>query len=329
MGIEEASGGVAAWLRRLERVSVSTWVLLVVLGLGVAALERFRPTLIEPTRRRAHAALDRIFEPLREVTRGARSLVRRTGNLWDMDHEYRRLQERLMQTETELDMTREQLTRLTRLTALGQWRLPQELEFELADVTGYTTADQGALLILNRGRRHRIEPGLPVVGLAGGLIGVVREVTEGSAWVQCLADPMSAVGVTERETRRRGIVYGRGRERPLEYRPENDIEPVGEGAELISSGLENSVYPKGLTVGRVIRSGFNERGEPIGLTQPVEKFESIEEVLIIRPVSAETARSLAGFGRFEIDRGPAAPPRPDLDEVLSPGPVPRNSKAEP
>src|SRR6185295_8352191 len=114
-----------------------------------------------------------------------------------------------------------------------------------------------------------------------GLAGVIREVSQRSARVQALTDPLSAVGVADLETRHRGIAFGRGRAKPLEFIPENEIQPITPGALLITSGFGNSIYPKGLIVGRIQEKLQNQLGVVYGAIEPAENFNALEEVLVI------------------------------------------------
>lgn len=275
-------------------------VLLVVLGLAVAAFERWSPERMRPLREPIAQALAAYLRPIRIASDSAGEWTDRTGRLWRVEDRNTELRRRLMETELELQATRQHLRRLERISGLRRWKMPEELTVIAADVIGYSTEDEGAEWIINRGELDGLELGLPVVGL-GGLAGVIREVASRSARVQALTDPLSAVGVVDSETRDRGIVLGDGRGRPLAFFPENEIQPIRMGALLETSGFSNSVYPKGLVVGRITGRRFDERGVELGLVVPAVHFAALEDVLVIRRVSSPAPGAERGLGTFALE----------------------------
>lgn len=270
-------------------------------GLAVTALEKFRPATIEPLRHRIFVLLDSYLHPTRELVLMSKDFGRSIGHLWEVENEYQELKNRLLAAEADLQATREQLRRLGRISGLRQWESPEELEFVLADVTGFSTEDQSAELLINRGSLDHLEPGLPVVGQRG-LVGVIREVAPRTARVQALPDKLSAVGVAEADSRGRGIILGRGRNEPLEFIPENETQPVRPGTVLITSGFRNSVYPKGLIVGTIQSNSYNDQSVEYGVVQPAENLDALEEVLVIRRAShAPPPADEKGLGHFSLD----------------------------
>lgn len=277
---------------------------MLVLGLGVSTVERFRGEWIEPVRLKISVGLSGYFQPLLESTQEGRRLTRRLAELWGVESDYRRLERDLTQTRLELQLVREQLRSMGRISGLRRWRGPDALEFVLAEVIGFSIEGSSAEWVINRGKAHGMEPGLPVVG-QNGLAGVIREVSERSSRVQALTDPLSAVGVAETENRSRGIVFGAGRGLSLEFLPENESAPILPGTELITSGFENSVYPKGIVVGTIRAKRTNFRGALYGVVEPAESFNSLEEVLVItRAPGVASSGPLEGLGRYVFEMYP-------------------------
>ena len=113
----------------------------------------------------------------------------------------------------------------------------------------------------------------------------VVSVTGRTAKVLLLTDPNSGIDVLVQRTRSRGIVSG-SLESGTVLKYMKRSEDVQEGDRLVTSGLD-TVFPKGLLVGTVIKVRKQNRG----LFQSVEVWpavhaERVEEVLV---VSAETA----------------------------------------
>jgi hypothetical protein len=171
-----------------------------------------------------------------------------------------------------------------------------------ADVIGLITNEESAEMIVNRGSADGVRPRDPAVAL-GGLIGQVQSVTAHTAHIQGLADPVSAVGAVALKSRSRGILYGRGRGKPMEFIPENEVQPLEIGTLLVTSGFENSVYPKGIVIGKITGRQANMYGMPYGAVQPVVPFESIEEVLLVLPRHRFDGRATTTetLGRYAIE----------------------------
>lgn len=134
-------------------------------------------------------------------------------------------------------------------------------------------------LRVNRGSRAGIQKNMAVL-TNEGIVGRVLRVTESTADVVTLLDPLSAIdGIVER-SRARGVVEGRTEEIcQLRYALRtDDIQP---GDLLLSSGL-GGIFPKGIPIGvvsKVSRKSF-------GITQEVEvrpsvDFSKLEEVLVV------------------------------------------------
>ncbi|MBI1784948.1 rod shape-determining protein MreC [Candidatus Sumerlaeota bacterium] len=281
------------------------WVLIWTIissGFGVAALERWRPDLVRPYQHPLFVGLSYYLDPIRAGSRKTQKSTERVLGLWETQSDYERMKSEVVRMEAELQAAREEVRRLGRVSGLRQWRSSANLEFLPADVVGFSTDDRNAILTINRGSRDKLEPGLPVVGQKG-LAGVIREVSERSALVQAITDPLSAVGVADVQTRHRGVVFGRGRDAEAEFIPENEVQPINTGAVLITSGFGNSIYPKGLIVGTIREKRTNPRGLVYGVIEPAENFNALEEVLVIRPSEQSGIPDGGSLGTLSVEMG--------------------------
>lgn len=280
--------------RQLRTLRRSALAVVVLVGLGLATGARYRPVASHRYWSPIHGALtSAAIDPIRNKTHESLGGVRRARELWSIDEKNKALRREVARLETSNQLLRQQVDRMERLTGLGQWGGPPEVVFLLADVVGANTYE-GSLLIVNRGQRDGIRPSDPVVSL-GGLVGVVRSVSEHSAHVQTLTDPLSVVGgigVGGSGRRSRGMVHGRGQNRPLEFMPENEVQPIDPGALLISSGFRNSVYPKGLVIGVIEERSLDPYGLPYGVVRPAVEMQALEEVLVIVPKSRAVGAGL-------------------------------------
>ena len=305
-----------AWRRRLR---LAWLALLVLAGLAIAALEKYRGEESYRLWSRGYQWLSPVVEPAQRSARGQVHHAFDLRELWRAEQRNDLLQRELATLRLRNDLLVEQVTRLERLSGLGEWAAPPQLRFLPADVTGILTTDQSMLLVINRGRRDGVRERDPVVAL-GGLVGIAHSVYEDSARVQAITDPMSVVGAATLQTRARGAVYGGGRNEPLEFIPENEALEFGPGSRLITSGFENSNFPKGIVIGEITERGIGTGGMPYGRVRSAVHFDSIEEVLVI--ITNERSRGGASaprpaFGTVQIRMPGSEVTKPDLEPAVT------------
>lgn len=133
--------------------------------------------------------------------------------------------------------------------------------------------------VLNKGSADGVGKGMAVVTPLG-VVGKVVSVTGRTAKVLLVTDPNSGIDVYVQRTRSRGIVSGSlDSGTVLKYVKRS--EDVQEGDRLVTTGMD-SVFPKGLLVGTVIKVRKQSRG----LFQSIEVWPAaqvarIEEVLVV------------------------------------------------
>ena len=126
-------------------------------------------------------------------------------------------------------------------------RLPQP-ELVATRVMGGGAGPAARTLVVDRGRLHGVERGLPVVSREG-LVGLVQLASWTTAEVALLTDPRVGLLVECARTGSRGRLRGDGDEAPVvEDVPRAD--GLSAGDELVTSGL-GGVLPPGLPVGTV------------------------------------------------------------------------------
>ncbi|MGJ9419770.1 rod shape-determining protein MreC [Massilia sp. CMS3.1] len=106
-------------------------------------------------------------------------------------------------------------------------------------------------IVLDRGTRNGVQPGLPVIDNAG-VIGQVTRVFPFTSEVTLLTDKEQAIPVQVLRSGLRSIAYGRGRSGLLDLRfvaPDADIQV---GDVIVTSGLDG-MYPAGLAVAKVMQ----------------------------------------------------------------------------
>lgn len=295
-------------------------IALLTLGLGTAAIERWRPEDFDPVWGRVHERITRVLNPISDRTYRIFSVAFKVDRMFKVEEENNRLLRENSELNIKNQLLSEELSRLNRLAGLGRWSGPSELVFISANVSGLITSGPSVSLMINRGRRDGVRPRDPVVAL-GGLVGLVQWASNTTARVQTVTDPLSAVGVMDRTSRARGILYGGdNKKEPLKFMPENEVQPINIGGELITSGFENSVYPKGIIVGTIQeRKPDTWYGMPYGIVKPAVSIETLEEVLLVIPrdrLSGMTDATTASLGAKRIFM-PASPMSADLDDTVT------------
>jgi len=131
-----------------------------------------------------------------------------------------------------------------------------ESELVATRVIGAGSGPAARTLVVDRGRLHGVERGLPVVSREG-LVGVIQMASWTTAEVALLTDPRVGILVECVRTGARGRLRGDGDPRPLiEDVPRADGLSVGDA--LVTSGL-GGVLPPGMPIGTVREVGQDAR----------------------------------------------------------------------
>ncbi|HEX2040940.1 MAG TPA: rod shape-determining protein MreC [Acidimicrobiales bacterium] len=189
------------------------------------------------------SAADRVLEPIGDVFQGV-------VDYGDLEAENARLREQLAEREgaqaEAVDAQRE-------LKALLD---QQELDF-VGDVPTVaarvvsTSPDNFRLAVeIDRGTDAGVAEDMPVV-TGAGLVGRVASVSRTRATVLLLTDRESSVGVRLTTSGDVGVATGRGQRTPLRVDLIDAATTVVPGEVVVTSGLQQSVFPPGIPVGKV------------------------------------------------------------------------------
>lgn len=143
-------------------------------------------------------------------------------------------------------------------------------------------------VVLDKGGRHMIEPGSPVVDPAG-VIGQVTRVYPLHAEVTLLSDKDQAIPVVVERSGLRAVMFGTGNGlMELRYLAANaDVHP---GDRILTSGLDG-VYVPGLPVATILKVG-RDNAESFAriLCRPLGTVERTGAVLVLARASGRLAR---------------------------------------
>ncbi|HVP27814.1 MAG TPA: rod shape-determining protein MreC [Myxococcota bacterium] len=174
---------------------------------------------------------------------------------------------------------REALLATERLDAIAETQESVGLPMLPAEVAGLGPSLWYQSVLLDRGTRQGVEPGMPTVTDAG-IVGLVTASSPNAAKAMLLLDRQSAVdGLVERN-RARGIVRGQGTgELVFEYDAREPDVQVGDV--LITSGL-GGVYPRGLRIGEIV--ALSPAGSGLlaqARVRPAVDFGRLEQVYVV------------------------------------------------
>jgi rod shape-determining protein MreC len=241
---------------------------------------------------------------LSPVQRAVAAVVGGVGEVWrgwafhrETYEENRRLEERVRQLETEIQVHSLRAQEAERLRQLLSLRDTVPMDTVAAEVVGRDGVPWFRSLTIDKGEADGVGLDAPVISPTG-VVGRVFAVGPHAARVQVLLDRDSGAGVLVERSRVPGVVSGQvsgqasgADDLVLEYVPERSDVAVGDV--VVTSGLEG-IYPKGLVVGRVRYVGKGSGLFRDIRVEPSARFDRLEEVLVVRRVREplETPRSV-------------------------------------
>lgn len=177
--------------------------------------------------------------------------------------------------------------------ALAGQRLSTLLHFQqrfvsrtvVAQVVGTSGSEQSRLLILDKGWKDGLQPGMPVM-TPEGVVGKLRDVFASTSQLLLLTDATSGAGVMFQTTRTRGVLRGtsEGRLQIGTLAADPQIKP----GEIVLTSGGDQVFPRGLPVGTVESIAPDPRQPPyVKLTlRPAASLTRLDEVFVITALGA-------------------------------------------
>ncbi len=268
-------------LTRGKAVAIILVILLLVTLTALTARERLRLTFLEQ-------AVITVFAPMQNLVSQAAG---RVTDMVDSFRHYRQLEEENLSLREELsrlDILQVQLKELRqenyRLRELLDFKAKTTYELLPAEVIARNPNQWFEILMVDRGSRHGVQQGMPVV-TSRGLAGSVYTVGPYSSQVMLLTDPRRGVSALVQRSRDPGVVgtvEGLGGNQGFlimrNLPPEANVQV---GDMVISSGL-GPLFPKGLVLGYVLEVGDDEYGLlRYALLEPAVNFNRLEELFIV------------------------------------------------
>ncbi|MGB5986350.1 MAG: rod shape-determining protein MreC [Desulfobacterales bacterium] len=234
-----------------------------------------------------------VIAPFQEVVsrsiRGVRDIWSHYFALVNVSLENVALKNRVSELRRQANHYRELELANARLRTLLNFQESTQNEVIAAEVVGKDPSPWFKAVIIDKGSRHGIEAGTPVV-VADGVAGVVTEVASHYAKVLLIIDQNSAVDALIQRTRARGVIQGESAGR-CQFKYVLRKQDVALDDTVVTSGLDG-IFPKGFRIGRV--SGLTRR--EAGIFQdvtviPFVNFEKLEEVLVVKVAAPQLPRA--------------------------------------
>ncbi len=166
-----------------------------------------------------------------------------------LKEENRRIRQREVQNAQQLQQTRQLMAENAHLRELLGASERVQRRSVLAEILYDARDPFSRKVIIDRGARHGLEAGLPVIDEAG-VVGQVTRTLPFSAEVTLLTDKDHPIPVQVVRSGVRGVAYGLGRTGELELRFMAANADIVKGDVLTTSGIDG-VYPAGLAVATV------------------------------------------------------------------------------
>ena len=242
-----------------------------------------------------------------------------SGNLWHNYFYLRgvRAENRNLKTQIEqmrLEQVRmsqdaDQARRLQALLAFKEQFISQTMA---AQVIGGTGSELSRSVYIDKGYKDGLKPDMAVI-TADGVVGKVLRVYRTTSLVLLIDDQTSGVGAILDKTRLQGILRGTpAGEVVLEKVMSDETVPPGE---LVLTSGGDSIFPKGLLVGRVTKV---TPGSELFLNirvRPAADLSKLEEVLVVTKIDERQAQpDQTGVARavdILAERLPGVPSKPE------------------
>jgi len=166
-----------------------------------------------------------------------------------------------------------------RLQEFFDFRKTRRDKLVAAEIIGKSPTPWRKTVVINKGKDHGVEKGMPVV-IPDGVVGQISEVSDRYSRVILILDRLSSVDGIVQESRARGIVQGKSSDTCMfNYALRKHDFSIGDV--IITSGIDG-VYPKGLRIGAINKNMKFSSGifQEVEIT-PFVDFEKLEEVLVV------------------------------------------------
>jgi rod shape-determining protein MreC len=264
-------------------IKFAVWVCVLLLSLGVLFGRNYQARGDIPTPLKwvtaPFVALEKIIHKVGRTPQELSQYFRDQGELIrSVESKSKAIQELEIKLQLASE-TKQELIRAKKLLALA---VPLQKKLVFAEVYAKRSLQGFQILSINRGTKHKLEVGFPVVA-PDGVVGRIMRTGILESTVLPLLDPNSRVDVLNERTGSRAVVLGRGL-RYLEYEKNIDAD-IKVGDRLLTSGLLG-FFPPFLSVGSVKSVDLSRNKiKKIVRVEPAVPFSALRYLAVIRSKS--------------------------------------------
>jgi len=198
------------------------------------------------------SAADTVLEPVGNVFQGM-------FTYGDLEAENERLRQQLAEAQGKAAQAADADRERRALLDLANLDFVDNIPSVDARVVADSPSNFDLTVVIDQGTNDGVAEGMPVV-TGAGLVGRVVSVSRTRATVLLVTDSNSSVGVRLTESGDVGVATGRGAERTLNVEFIAVDTEVEKDEVVVTSGLQQSVFPPSIPVGRV-EEARNREGE--------------------------------------------------------------------
>lgn len=200
----------------------------------------------------------------------------------DLEEENARLRDELARARARAASAASYEREVKELTELLGLSFVGDIPSVAARVVNASPSNFELTVVLDKGTGDGVAEGMPVVG-GGGLVGRVVGASRHRATVLLLTDTDMRVGVRLASSGDVGVARGRGRGANLTVDFIDAATKVSRGEMAVTSGLQQSAFPPGIPVGRVVRSFVAAGGaQRTVVLDPVVDFRRLTFVRVLQ-----------------------------------------------
>ncbi|MGH8856123.1 MAG: rod shape-determining protein MreC, partial [Telluria sp.] len=209
-----------------------------------------------------------------------------------LQRQVRELQSQQLAQAKVLQQAQYQMAENTQLRRLMDARAHLPVQAQMTEILYDARDPSTRRIVIDRGSRNDVVPGLPVIDHAG-VVGQVTRVFPFTSEVTLLTDKDQAIPVQVLRSGLRSIAYGRGQSGQLDLRFVVANADIQVGDVLVTSGLDG-MYPAGLAVAKVVQIE-NVAAGAFGrvVCQPLAGIDRNRQLLIIMSQSSLPPRPQA------------------------------------
>jgi rod shape-determining protein MreC len=258
------------------------------------SISRGTQVVLEPI----EAGASRALQPFRDLAGWTGDVLGAKGDNEKLEDENERLREQLAESQTATRDAQE----LRRLLDLPKQEGYPNAETVAARVIVRSPTVWYSTIQIDKGEQDGIREDMPVVA-AGGLLGRVTAVSEGTAQVTLITDAESAVSAEVLPDGANGVIkpdVGEPNDLLLDF-VEKD-RPIRSGNMVVTSGFTGpkleSIFPRGIPIGKVTRIDPDERElyQRVHI-EPYVDFRRVDTVQVITSKPRDEPTDFEGSGQ--------------------------------